>query len=216
MDDEIGTRLRALEERLKEFEDRQAIHDALMRYCRGVDRADGNLIASAFHPDAIADHGMIVFTGENIGPALTKIENAVAGNMHFVGNELIEIEGDVAFAEFYFISFSEIERQGETLMIWRGARYVDRWEKRDGVWKISYRIVPGGWNRVDPVLERIPNAHKLHKSFHSHEDAVYRIRNAQVGELGRERDVDDKDAASTFLRSLTDVGMEPVRPQSTK
>ena len=30
----------SIEQRLKRIEDRQAIHDAIMRYCRGVDRGD--------------------------------------------------------------------------------------------------------------------------------------------------------------------------------
>ena len=42
---------------LQELHDKQAIHDAVMRYCRGVDRLDPVLLASAYHPDAYDDHG---------------------------------------------------------------------------------------------------------------------------------------------------------------
>ncbi|MGH7462713.1 MAG: nuclear transport factor 2 family protein, partial [Longimicrobiales bacterium] len=40
--------------------DRQAILDCDQRYCLGVDRHDADLIASAFHPDAIDEHGPFI------------------------------------------------------------------------------------------------------------------------------------------------------------
>ena len=37
--------------------DKQAITDVINLYLRGADRADIDLIAAAYHPDAIEDHG---------------------------------------------------------------------------------------------------------------------------------------------------------------
>ena len=37
--------------------DKQAILEVLTRYCRALDRGDAALIASAYHPDAVDDHG---------------------------------------------------------------------------------------------------------------------------------------------------------------
>jgi hypothetical protein len=45
------------EAELRTLLDRAQIHDALMRYCRGVDRGDGELVMSALHPDATLDLG---------------------------------------------------------------------------------------------------------------------------------------------------------------
>ena len=42
---------------IKHLIDRQAILDCLTRYCRGMDRFDRALVLSAYHPDAIDDHG---------------------------------------------------------------------------------------------------------------------------------------------------------------
>jgi hypothetical protein len=36
---------------------RKQIHDALMRYCRGIDQMDRDLILSAYHPGARDNHG---------------------------------------------------------------------------------------------------------------------------------------------------------------
>jgi hypothetical protein len=47
-----------LERTVGELKDRQDILDCLMRYSRGVDRLDRELLRSAYHPDAVDDHGM--------------------------------------------------------------------------------------------------------------------------------------------------------------
>jgi ketosteroid isomerase-like protein len=209
----LEERLATLEQQLAVLEAKQEIHETLMRYCRGVDRADAELISSAFHPDATADHGLLTFNGAEIGDALTKIENVVQTGMHFVGNELIDVIGDVAFCEAYFISFSEVERDGQPFLIARGARYVDRWERRDGgAWKIAYRVVPGQWNRVDPIVERIPNADRLHRSYHSHEDAVYQIR--EDGWRLRPHGAEDESPAATFLQSMSSAGFASEEEQT--
>ena len=51
-----------MEARVQELLDREAIRDCIARYARGVDRFDRELILSAFHPDAIDEHGKFVGT----------------------------------------------------------------------------------------------------------------------------------------------------------
>jgi hypothetical protein len=41
--------------KLEELSARAEIHDALLRYCRGLDRVDMDLVRGAFHPDAWVD-----------------------------------------------------------------------------------------------------------------------------------------------------------------
>src|SRR5579862_5607031 len=93
--------------KLREVIDRQEIHQALMRYCRGVDRADEALVNSAFHPGAIDDHGT-----PRPAPELAAGVTRPGGQrqlMHFMGNYVVELEGDTAFVESYFISFSPVD-----------------------------------------------------------------------------------------------------------
>ena len=52
--------------------DKEAIREATMRFCRGVDRLDPDLVNSAFHPDARDDHPGVVYTGETVGPGLVE------------------------------------------------------------------------------------------------------------------------------------------------
>lgn len=158
--------------RLQEVADRDEIRQTLMRYCRGVDRADEDLINSAFHPGAIDDHG-------TPRPA-TELARGVATGpqrqlMHFTGNVLIELDGDTAFAESYFISFSPHDEDGLTSTRTRAGRYLDRFERRDGAWKITYRRVVDEWARLDE-LKKIPQWIGPHAGVRGPDDLVYHMR----------------------------------------
>lgn len=133
--------------------DKQEIHDVVMRYCRGVDRYDRELIASVFHEDAEYDLGSLQLHGAaEIADRLS--QGRRRGGMHFVGNVLIEVDGDVAICESYWISFSTMERDGEDFSRTRAARSVDRFERReDGVWRIAARKAVDEWSRLDRVVE---------------------------------------------------------------
>jgi hypothetical protein len=170
-----------MEDRLLELLDKHEIHERLMRYCRGVDRGDAELVAQAFHPDGMADHGHVFFDGETVGEALAELArtHTNATGTHFTGNELIEIDGDKAYSELYFMAIRERERDGVAITFTRSARYVDRWEKRDGAWGIVYRRVIDSWNRIDPVSERWPSADTFLKSAVGRGDAIYDVRTAE-------------------------------------
>lgn len=141
---------------LQQLVDEAAIRKAHMRYCRGVDRMDFELIRSCYHPDAIDDHG------EYVGGVDGFIEYCKAGTpnfdstTHFTGNYLIDVEGDVASAEFYARAYHRVpaDAGGVVKDLVVNTRYVDRWERRGGEWKISHRKVVVDTDRVDVVAER--------------------------------------------------------------
>jgi hypothetical protein len=142
---------RELRARLRELIDRQEIHEVLMRYCRGCDRGNAEMIASAFHDDGIDDHGNGPRTAAELAEGAAAVY--MPHMMHFTGNVLIELDGDRAHVESYFLSFSSPDDDGTLATRTRAARYLDRFERRDGVWKIAYRMVVDEWARVDPVVE---------------------------------------------------------------
>ena len=45
---------------LQELLDQRAIRDVVLRYCRGIDRLDLELVRDCYHPDATDDHGGFV------------------------------------------------------------------------------------------------------------------------------------------------------------
>jgi hypothetical protein len=54
-----------------------------------------------------------------------------------------------------------------------GGRYVDRFERQEGVWKIAHRQVILEWSRLDPVEESYSLVHAV-TGQRSREDAVYK------------------------------------------
>ena len=137
---------------------RAQIHDAMMRYLRGCDRKDWDLIRSAYHPDAHHYHGDVDGSVEELIEWIKSPTGGkhhlmkVNGNeveripqvMHFIGNMAYEFVGDdVAIVESYALTLQvEQFEDGHQEFIEIGLRYVDRFERRNGEWKIADRIVP--------------------------------------------------------------------------
>jgi hypothetical protein len=118
--------------------DRQEIWDCMIRYCRGIDRSDIDLAASAYHADALDDHGMLFGTGRQIAEwATALLSDRYDSWSHFVTNHSADIEGDTAHCEtYYWVLYRRAEATEMT-----AGRYIDRFERRDGVWKIAARVV---------------------------------------------------------------------------
>ncbi len=158
---------------LRRLIDRQEILDCIHRYCRGLDRHDDELLASAFHPDAIDNHGSWVGgRDEFVRWANHECHDGLLAHQHHVTTHNCEIDGDVAHTETYVLF---IHRRGdERTVILGGGRYIDRLERRDRDWRIVRRRVamdlsvtadgsgfaafgsyPGGrWDRSDLSYER--------------------------------------------------------------
>lgn len=131
-----------------DLQDREAIRRCLTSYARGVDRFDRELIMSAFHPDAIDDHGKFIGgPNEFVDWALNQHGKAHMSHQHCLFNHRCDIEGNTAHSETYFM-FVAMNRQGPPYVV-NGGRYLDRFEKRDGVWAIAYRTVTRDWGLLD-------------------------------------------------------------------
>jgi hypothetical protein len=133
------------------------IQEALHRYCRGVDRCDAELIASAYHPDAVDHHGAMTATGAEIGSILAKklAEHYVA-TTHHVTNTLIVLDGDMAAAESYYLARHLLVKDGVDTLLEGSGRYIDRFERRDGEWRISARTVVTDWAHYITLAEERP------------------------------------------------------------
>jgi SnoaL-like domain len=136
---------------LQELLDKQAIREALLRYCRGVDRADADLINSAYHADAVDEHGVATLQGADIGPGLVDIVSKSRISMHQVANQLIMMTGpDSAGSETYFTAWQSMPSQSEERMLIAIGRYIDHFERRQGEWKIAHRLVIVDHTRLFP------------------------------------------------------------------
>lgn len=127
---------------------RLAIHDLVMTYCRGVDRADAELLASIFWEDSVVVSGVVNGSGADFARGVT---DYCAANLdycfHSVANEWIEVKGNHGVGEHYVLA--HLSAGGQDVMT--GGRYLDRYERRGGVWKIASRTFVADWNTAHPA-----------------------------------------------------------------
>lgn len=141
----------ASEAQVQKLRDKDEIRDVIMRFCRGIDRLDADLIRSCFHPDSYDDHGHFKGSGPEfaafIVQALPKYSHHTT---HSVANLLIELDDDdpdCAHSEAYVIAYlrRRDDKGAEWLDLFAG-RYVDRFARRHGEWRIARRIVVHDWS----------------------------------------------------------------------
>jgi SnoaL-like domain len=136
--------------RLKELLDRQDIHDCLLRSSRAMDRFDRQLFLSAFHADAVIAAGAFVGDPANLYDWASELhEQGQTATLHYVLNHNCDIAGDVAHTETYYL-FTARNRDDSNWMA--GGRYIDRLERRDGVWRIATRSNAIEWSGSVPSL----------------------------------------------------------------
>ena len=106
------------ERALRVLLDKQEIHEVLMRYCRGIDRCDAELLQSVYHPDSTDDHGLFKGRAADFIPWALKALVRDDGTSHYIANELIEVDGDVAHCESYFSAYIAARRRTAARLIW--------------------------------------------------------------------------------------------------
>ena len=161
--------------RLHELLDRRDIEDVVLRYCRGIDRIDRELVRSCYHPDAYDDHGSFRGSVDEFLDWVFRLLARYSQTMHFVGNVLVELEGDVAAAETYGIAFHRSERNEPQLNLMTGFRYLDRFERRDAVWRIATRTAVTEWSRIDDSAGRWETPEGFLTGQRDRGDALYAL-----------------------------------------
>jgi hypothetical protein len=168
------TRAHEIDEMLAE----RSIAKVLHSYARGIDRLDLTLVRNCYWPDATDDHGG--YTGgvdgfiEFVDRALQRFERT----NHFCGNMLIDVNlaEHEARAETYCVAYHRMrDTDGKELDMTAGLRYVDRFEERQGEWRIQRRVCAYDWRRVDYVNGDGGFADAYVRGLRSADDIVYRI-----------------------------------------
>ncbi|MDO9435359.1 nuclear transport factor 2 family protein [Hydrogenophaga sp.] len=160
---------------IERLRDRAMIQDVIYQLCRAVDRRDTDAIRAAYHPDATDSHGAYVGGVEGYVRFSEERNRTIPFSMHHVSNVLIEFGGtDLALVETYlwsvqryspesaasFAQFAGPEAAREVAS--KGIdsfgchRYVDRFERRDGRWRIAYRTVVFDWRTLLPLPDQPP------------------------------------------------------------
>jgi hypothetical protein len=122
--------------------DRQAIADVLHRYCRGCDRADEEALRDCFHPDATHRHGSFTGRSQAFVDLAMQIVRPLKMCKHMVSNLTIDLDGDTAHSECHYLAYHRRVNAatGADEDYFAGGRFLDRLERRDGVWRIADRV----------------------------------------------------------------------------
>jgi hypothetical protein len=134
------------------LQDRFEIADQLARYARAMDRCDHALGYSIFHPGAGADYGaMYQGTGSGFVDFALAAHKGMLVHSHQISNLLIELDGDVAASETYVTMMARMDVAGTLHDMRSLGRYLDRWEKREAVWRIAKRQYIHDFDDMWPV-----------------------------------------------------------------
>lgn len=147
------------ESQLQSLLDKQAITELLYRYARALDRCDLELLKACFHPDSTHDHGPFEGTSADFCTWAIELLHGLTATQHHLGNILIELQGDTARSETYWVAYHRIPAaaggagivagRGTETDLFIGGRYIDRLERRKGEWKIARRVGIHDWQRYE-------------------------------------------------------------------
>lgn len=125
--------------------ERERIRHNLARYSRGMDRQDADLIKASYWPEGWDDHGVFIGTGAEFGEWLKPVWPTMKMD-HLLGQSYIELQGNFANVETYFLAYHRAGAE-PTQDMFLGGRYVDRLEKRGEQWKFIQRVAVYDWYR---------------------------------------------------------------------
>lgn len=147
---------------LAELSARAEIADVVNRFCHAVDRHRWELMDSVFHDDATSRFLDKVRPWREMVAGARVSMGALGPTHHQTGNMLVAIDGEVAHVETYVTAYHRVptsapagfwDGRAEAYEGLAGGRYVDRFERRDGRWKIAERQTLVEWRSDQPVRE---------------------------------------------------------------
>jgi len=136
--------------------DKQEIHELALLYCRGVDRKDPELLRSLYTADAFDNHGT-VFRGpaDQYVAFLEQVFDIIEIGAHYVTNHLVHVDGDTAQGEVYALGYHIFAGpEGTSTESFVGVRYLDRYRREAGQWRIELREVLFDLDRTRPIEHR--------------------------------------------------------------
>jgi hypothetical protein len=140
---------------LRNLIDKQAIAEVLHRRVRASDRRDVDLALSCYHEGASEEHEG--FSGSAAGFITDQSFSSLTSSArvttlwHSLSNISIELAGEDAVVESYYLGVVVREEGAETMLCQIGGRYLDQFAWRDARWAIAHRTVVYDWSKVAPV-----------------------------------------------------------------
>lgn len=132
------------------LEDKDAIREIITVYAHAIDRRRWEMMPTLFHNDATFGFGPINGDWREFVESAKAIINACTATHHQLGQILFGSEdGNTAHVETYMTAMHIVPGgypvtdvfpdRGEEYSATIAGRYVDRFERREGIWRISHR-----------------------------------------------------------------------------
>lgn len=160
----------AMEQVLDRLVAESEIRRVLACYARAIDRMDFELLRTCYHAGAIDEHGWYDGAVDGYIEFLQSSLPRSTTTFHMLGNPLIDVDGDTARSETYCLVWNRSD-DGDRLV---QVRYCDRFERRQGAWRIAHRRVVYGPGRLDPVIAEAPMPAHFHAGVRDRTDESYR------------------------------------------
>jgi hypothetical protein len=148
---------------LQQLLDRERIRTLADAYASAVDRRDFDALRELFVPEA----RLAIYAGEPAPEALRfealgldAVLRALRGieryavTTHLVGGQRVALEGDRAQAETSCRASHLYLREGSRWCLEMAIRYLDRLERRAGVWRFAERALAVDWESDAPLPPR--------------------------------------------------------------
>jgi hypothetical protein len=121
------------------------------RYAYAIDHREWELIPRVFGEDAhLEGPGFEMDGHEQLRAGLPAIE-MYSATMHYVMNQMTEIEGDQAKGVVYCLANHIYEKEGVPHKLDMGIRYRDRYVRSEGHWLIEHRVLGLVWQQDLPL-----------------------------------------------------------------
>lgn len=163
-------------------EDREYIRDIIAAYAHAIDRRRWDMMERIFHPDATFGFGPIEGDWRSFVEQARAIIDPSTATQHQLGQTLIAFDGnDAADTETYMTATQIVPAgypatqafpdKGESYSAVIAGRYIDRFERRGGEWRIAHRQGVYDWREYRPIgeasLDSVPEAAR---GFHDDRD----------------------------------------------
>ena len=133
---------------VQELWDRDRIAAVPLAYARGIDRRDWDLVRSCFMPDAFIEGSRATASLDEYLAQLRPGVETYPTTMHFMGNQLVEVDGDEGRVETYAVAFHWAAEQAgadDPANLVVGVRYHDTLVRTPDGWRIARRHVDPDW-----------------------------------------------------------------------
>jgi hypothetical protein len=152
------------------------IRDVVARYCRGIDRMDRELVRDCYHDDARDEHGSFRGTVDEFLDWVWQLLARYDATAHYVAQQLVDLDAadpDHARVETYGVAVHRAASGAPHLNLTTGFRFVDRFERRDGRWRIAHRVAVTDWSRRTGSDDWWPVPDEHRRGERGPGDAVY-------------------------------------------